>query len=158
MAISPILQGMLFLCAMHACYADLRKMPMLESPSFASVVPKRGPVPKVLPFLAEDIALIFQHLEVLLDCLFGIADSPSPTLTPPVVEPVAPKLLWSLSSDEVVRLVHHPGSSPPPVRPCDRSNRSNTKTHWTLEELHCALGCWCSRNYRHILQTSLDGE
>jgi hypothetical protein len=32
------------------------------------------------------------------------------------------------------------------------------KTHWTSEELHRALGCRCFRNYRHIIQTSLDGE
>ncbi len=58
----------------------------------------------------------------------------------------------------MVRLVHRPGSSPPPVRPCDRSNGSDTKTHWTLEELHRALGCCRFCNYRHIIQTSLDGE
>jgi hypothetical protein len=31
-------------------------------------------------------------------------------------------------------------------------------THWTSEELHCALGCPHFRNYTHILQTSLDGK
>ncbi len=71
---------------------------------------------------------------------------------------MAPKHLSSLSSDEVVRLVHRPGSSPLPVRPCDRSNGSDTKTHWTLEELDCALGCRWFRNYKHIIQTSLDGK
>jgi hypothetical protein len=71
---------------------------------------------------------------------------------------VAPKLLSSLSPEEVVRLVHRPGFSPPPVRPCDRSNGSDTKTHWTSEELHRALGCRRFRNYRHIIQTSLDGK
>ncbi len=58
----------------------------------------------------------------------------------------------------MVRLVHRPGSSPPPVRPCDRSNGSDTKTHWTSEELHRALGCRRFRNYWHIIQTSLDGK
>jgi hypothetical protein len=77
---------------------------------------------------------------------------------PPAPEPVASKLLSSLSHDEVVWLVHRPGSSPPPVRPCDRSNSSDMKMHWTLEELHCALGCCHFRNYRHIIQTSLDGK
>jgi hypothetical protein len=41
----------------------------------------------------------------------------------------------------VVWLVHRPGSALPPVHPCDRSNGSNTKTYWTSEELHRALGC-----------------
>ncbi len=71
---------------------------------------------------------------------------------------MAPKLLLSLSPDKVVCLVHRPGSLPPPVRPCDRSNGSDTKTHWTLEELHRALGCHHFHNYKHILQTSLDGK
>jgi hypothetical protein len=34
----------------------------------------------------------------------------------------------------------------------------DSKTHWTLEELHCALGCRHFRNYKHIIQTSLDGK
>ena len=32
------------------------------------------------------------------------------------------------------------------------------KTHWTSEELYCVLGCRRFRNYKHILQTSLDGQ
>jgi hypothetical protein len=34
----------------------------------------------------------------------------------------------------------------------------DTKTHWTLEELHRALGCQKFRNYKHILQPNLDGQ
>ncbi len=127
-------------------------------PLFHSIVPKCGPLPKVPPFSADDIATITQHLKLLLDRLSGIAASSSLDSSPQHSRPVAPKLLSSLSSDKVVRLVHHPGSSPPPVCPCDRSNSSDTKTHWTLEELHRALGCRCFCNYKHILQTSLDGE
>ncbi len=36
------------------------------------------------------------------------------------------------------------------------ANRSDTKTHWTLEELHRALGCRYFCNYKHIIQASLD--
>ena len=132
--------------------------PVLESPSFKSIIPKQGSAPKVIPFLADDIASISQHLKILSYCLSGIADSPSPSSAPPEVEPMAPKLLLSLSPDEVVHLVHRPGSLPPPVCPCNWSNGSDTKTHWTLEELHRALGCRHFRNYRHITQTSLNGE
>jgi hypothetical protein len=32
------------------------------------------------------------------------------------------------------------------------------KTHWTSETLHRALGCHRFRNYKHVLQTSLDGQ
>jgi hypothetical protein len=38
------------------------------------------------------------------------------------------------------------------------SNGSDMKTHWTSEELHHALGCRRFHNYRHIIQTILDGE
>ena len=132
--------------------------PAVESPSFKSVVPKRGPVLKAPPFSANAIASISQHLKLLLDCLSGLADSPSPASAPLALEPVAPKLLSSLSPDEVVRLVHRLGSLPPLVRPCNRSNGSNTKMNWTSEELHRALGCHQFCNYRHIIQTSLDGK
>ncbi len=130
--------------------------PML--PLFHSIVLKRGPLPKVHPFFAYDIATITQHLKLLSDHLSGITASPSPDSSPQDSGPMAPKLLSSLSPDKVVRLVHRPGSSPPPVRPYDRSNGSDTKTHWTSEELHHALGCRRFRNYKHILQTSLYGK
>jgi hypothetical protein len=54
--------------------------------------------------------------------------------------------------------VHCPGSILPPVCPCDWSNGFNTRTRWTSEELHRALGCRRFRNYKHIIQTSLDGQ
>jgi hypothetical protein len=67
-------------------------------------------------------------------------------------------LLSTLSRDNITRLIHHEGSSFPPVRPYDWANGSDTKTHWTSEELHHALECCPFRNYKHILQTSLDGK
>ena len=75
-----------------------------------------------------------------------------------LTEDVSPTLLSTLTRDDITRLVHHEGSSLPSVRPCDRANGSDTKTHWTSEELHRALGCRRFRNYKHILQTSLDGH
>jgi hypothetical protein len=72
---------------------------------------------------------------------------------------VSPALLPTLTRDDITRLIHHKGSFLPPVRPCDRANGSDTKTHWTLEDLHRALlGCRHFRNYKHILQTSLDSQ
>jgi hypothetical protein len=127
-------------------------------PSFTSVIPERGPCPTVHPFFADNIATISKHLKLLSDCLSGITGSPSPDSSPLASDAVAPKLLSSLSPDEVVCIVHRPGSSPPPIRPCNRSNGSNTKTHWTSEKLHHALGCRHFQNYKHILQTSLDGK
>jgi hypothetical protein len=126
-----------------------------EVSTFVSLVPKQVCRAKSTTFLVDDLALISKHLQVLLDRLSGLTVSPPPSLG---LDPVAPKLLSSLSHEEVVRLVHRPGSTLPPVCPCDLSNGSNTKTHWTSEELHCALGCCCFHNYKHIIQTSLDGQ
>ena len=132
--------------------------PMPTLPSFHSIVPKRASLPKVHPFSADDIATITQHLKLLSDHLCRIAASSSLDSSPQDSGPVAPKLLSSLSPDKVVRLVHRPGSLLPPVCPCNRSNVLDSKTHWTSEELHCALGCRRFRNYKHFLQTSLDGK
>jgi hypothetical protein len=103
----------------------------------------------------DNLALISKHLQVLLDRLSDLTVSPPPSSG---LDPVAPKLLSSLSHEEVVRLVHRPSFILPPVRPCDWSNGSNTKTHWNSEKLHHALGCRRFRNYKHIIQTSLDGQ
>ncbi len=70
----------------------------------------------------------------------------------------APRLLSTMTPEDVARLVHHPGTSFLPVRPCNTANASNTKTHWTAEELHRIMGCRKFRNYKHLLQVSRDGE
>ena len=128
-------------------------------PTITSLVPKQVRRRPSVPFSPDDLALLSKHLQVLSDRLSGAtAPPPSPSTQPTGLTPGAPRLLSSLSKDEVVRLVHRPGSALPPVRPCDRSNGSDNKTHWTSEELHRALGCRRFRNYKHILQTSLDGQ
>jgi hypothetical protein len=127
----------------------------LELPRFFSLVLKQLHRAKSTTFSMDDLALISKHLQVLLDWLSGLTVSPPSSSGS---DPVAPKLLSSLSHEEVVQLVHHPGSALPPVRPCDQSNGSDTKTHWTSEELHPALGCRWFSNYKHIIQTSLDGQ
>ncbi len=94
---------------------------------------------------------------------FPTESDPPPVQLPhlssdPPLPSVSPTLLPTLSRDDITRLVHHEGSSLPPVCSCDRANRSDTKTHWTSEELHRALGCRRFRNYKHILKTNLDGQ
>lgn len=133
--------------------------PASDLPQFTSLVPKQVRRRQSTTFSPDDLALISKQLQVLSDRLSGVtAPPPPPSPQPTDSASVAPRLLSSLSQDEVVRLVHRPGSELPPVRPCDRSNGSDTKTHWTSEELHRALGCRRFRNYKHILQTSLDGQ
>jgi hypothetical protein len=89
-----------------------------------------------------------------------VIESPSPSELPPDIPLPSSSLtlLSTLLRDDIARLVHREGSTFPPVRPCDRANGSDTKTHWTSEELHRALGCRRFRNYKHVLQTSLDGQ
>ncbi len=129
-----------------------------DIPLLYSHVPKRGPRAGVKSLSPDAIATISRHLQHLLTELLGLSGSPPTDSTPLDPGPVAPRLLLSLSHDDVVCLVHCPGSTPPPVRPCDCSNGSNTKTHWTLEDVHWALGCCRFWNYKHIIQTSLDGQ
>ncbi len=126
-----------------------------ELPTFFSLVPKQLRRAKSTTILVDDLALISKHLQVLSDRLSGLMVSPPPCSGS---DPAAPKLLSSLSHEEVVWLVHRPGSTLPPVCPCDWSNGSDTKTHWISEELYCALGCCWFRNYKHIIQTSLDSQ
>jgi hypothetical protein len=123
-----------------------------------SHVPKRGPCAGVKSLSPDAIATISRHLQCLSTELLGLSGSPPTDSTPLDPGPVALRLLSSLSHDDVVRLVHCPGSTPPPVRPCDCSNGSNTKTHWMSEDVHWALGCRRFWNYKHIIQTSLDGQ
>jgi hypothetical protein len=60
-----------------------------------------------------------------------LAVSPAPTTT----------LLSALPHDKIMTHFHHPGSTLPAVRPCDTANASDTKTHWSGEEIHRIMGC-----------------
>jgi len=62
-----------------------------------------------------------------------------------------------MSSDEVTRLLNHPNTSLPDIRLCDTAYASDTKTHWSSEEIYCIMGCRKFRNYKHILDVSWDG-
>ncbi len=89
-----------------------------ELPTFFSLVQKQHRQAKSITFLVDNLALISKHLQVLSDRLSGFTVFPPPSLG---LDPFAPKLLSSLSHEEVVRLVHRPGFALPPVRPCDQS-------------------------------------
>jgi hypothetical protein len=90
--------------------------------------------------LTIDLSTLSSHLCSLADKVCLSSDPPIPPIPgPPSL--VAPLLLSTMTQDEVLKLLHHPTSSPPAVRPCNTPNHSNTKMHWTLEEIHCAMGC-----------------
>jgi hypothetical protein len=65
--------------------------------------------------------------------------------------------LKCMTQDNIINKLHHPNLVVPPVHPCDTSNPSNTKSHWTAEELHRVTGCRRFWNYRHLMAVSKDG-
>jgi hypothetical protein len=67
-------------------------------------------------------------------------------------------LLSTMPHDSIAKLLHHADSPLPSICPCDTTNISDTKTHWTAEELQHIMGCQKKINYKHILQVSGDGE
>ena len=104
-----------------------------------------------------DFMSVSAHLRSLADAVqdlshpvsrADLAVSPAPTTS----------LLSALPNDKIMAHFHHPGSTLPAVRPCDTANASDTKTHWSGEEIHRIMGCRKFRNYKHILHVSRDGE
>jgi hypothetical protein len=69
----------------------------------------------------------------------------------------APIPLECMTQENIINKLHRPNSILPPIRPCDTSNPSKTKSHWTAEELYCITGCPCFRNYWHLVAASKDG-
>jgi hypothetical protein len=93
-----------------------------------------------------------------LDSLLPLVLPLLPSHSTPVTTPKPPVLLFTMSPEEVARLLHHPNTLLPDIRPCNTANASDTKVHWTSEEIHRIMGCWKFRNYKHILAVSRDGE
>jgi hypothetical protein len=63
-----------------------------------------------------------------------------------------------MTRDEIVLVLHHDNSSLPFVCHYNTAKALNTKTHWSAKELCRIMGCCKFRNYKTILQISLDGE
>ena len=63
-----------------------------------------------------------------------------------------------MEREEILTLLHHLNTSPPAIRPCNTPNASDTKSHWTAEELHRITGCRRFRNYKHLISTPKDGS
>jgi hypothetical protein len=108
------------------------------------------------------------HLDLVSAQLRSLAESisslqrPVPTPPPgnsPSTKPwSSPVLASTMLREEIILLLHRDGSSLPSVQPCDTANISDTKTHWTAEELNCAMGCRKFWNYKNLLQVSHDGK
>ena len=91
--------------------------------------------------------------EELIEKLYTFEQPAQDTTAP------TPKVLLStMSKEEIAKHLHSSEDSMPPIRSCDTPNGSDTKTHWTGEELHRITGCRRLRNYRHLIHTSKDGQ
>ena len=136
----------------------------------ASASPALVPVDPPTSPSVIDMQHLSSTIQSLMNAVQRITSSspPAPLPTSPLVAdpPIAPQLLADTADlpsmhllstmplYDILHLVHHPDTSFPSVRPCDTSNASDTKTHWTSEELHRTMGCHKFRNYKHLLQVS----
>jgi hypothetical protein len=118
--------------------------------------------------LSLDISSLANQLRALADTVHLMA-SPQLVSTILPVSPLAPSqpitepsslplpsldnaitrvtLLSTMPHYLVVKLPHNKNSTLPSICPCDSANTSDTKTHWTAEELHRIMGCRKFQNY-----------
>ena len=93
-----------------------------------------------------DLSHIASQLQSIVASVLRSSVASSPSAAPPK----APVLLSTMSSEKVTCLLHHPNTSLPDIHPCNTANASDTKTHWSSEEIHCIMS--------HMLDVSRDGE
>jgi hypothetical protein len=110
-------------------------VPLKPPPSATFVVALSHPDASTI-----DMSTLSSHLRSLVDKVCPSSGPPFPPVPGPPSS-VALVLLSTMTQDKVLKLLHHSTSSPPAVCPCDTPNNSNTKTHWTSGEIHCAMGC-----------------
>ena len=134
--------------------------PCSPLPTQSPIVAATPPLPSAPPL---DLSAITLQLQSLSDAITTLS-TPSPLATPlPAAvaddhDDSPTRLLSTMTPEEIQSLLHHDGTTFPPVRPCDTANTSDKKTHWTSEELHRIMGCRKFKNYKHLLQVSRDGE
>jgi hypothetical protein len=132
-------------------------------PTFASHWPKRPPSPQPPPV---DMSLLppVQYTQSLKDLdrdklirhlytLDSQLDQP-----PQKAKSKSTSPLVCMSTDDIILQLHHTDIAPPAVCPCNTPNASDTKCHFTAEELHQLTGCRRFRNYRHLIHASKDGQ
>jgi hypothetical protein len=82
----------------------------------------------------------------------------TPHTTKPTPKPKPPWLLSTLSRDAIVKLMHRVCVDLPSVSLCDTANESDSKMHWTLEELHHIMVCCKFQKYKNLIQDSCGSE
>jgi hypothetical protein len=133
----------------------------VDLPSYSSHYPKKPPTPPTpiydlsnLPPPEYSISLKDPDKEELIQRLYSLEHAPN-SGTGKVVS--APVLLECMTQKNIINKLHRPNSILPPIHPCNTSNLSNTKLHWTAEERHRITGCRHFRNYWHLVAASKDG-
>ena len=63
-----------------------------------------------------------------------------------------------MSSEDICKYMHHPGTRFPEVHPCGTPNGSNKKTHWSADALHCVNGCCTFKDYQTLPQGTISGK
>jgi hypothetical protein len=110
-----------------------------------------------------DLSTVSDQLQLLVKAISSLrsqGNSPPSHLSRKLSQPApdgsqpSPILASTMSRDEVMSLLHHAGSSLPPICPCNTANASDTKTHWPPNELHRVMGCQKCCNYKHLMQLS----
>jgi hypothetical protein len=143
-----------------------------DDPSIVSPAPSLCPPSTKMeppsPTPSLDLTAISQQLRSLAQVVQGMSPPPLAIAPPNSLLPTeaAPSsdaiplenLLSTMSHDKVIKHLHHKGTVLPSICPCDTANSSDTKTHWTAEELHRVMGCRKFRNYKHLLQVSRNRE
>ena len=134
-----------------------------DLPTFASHWPKRPPSPAHPPIAMSLLppstyTKSFKDLdwEELIQRLYSVEHPVPQSPTDTKLRSSAP--LECMVREEILHLLHHPNTSPPAIRPCDRPNASDTKSHRSAEELHRITGCHRFRNYKHLISTTKDGS
>jgi hypothetical protein len=132
-------------------------------PSFASHWPKRPPSPQhppldmsLLPTSTYTQSLKDLNREELIQCLYTLNSQHDQPHGHTKGTSTAP--LECMSTKAIISTLHHSDMSPPAIFPCDTPNASDTKYHFTAEELHQLTGCCRFRNYCHLIHTSKVGQ
>jgi hypothetical protein len=145
-------------------YPQPKCVSLKQPPSLVSVLdnPSTSPPSTTLDLVSAQLRSLTEAVSSLLPNFSQDAPTPvpvSPAVQPPSQESCAsPVLASTMTQDEIISLLHHNNSTVPSVCPCNMTNASDTKTHWSAEELHRAMGCRKFRNYKTLLQVSHDRE
>jgi hypothetical protein len=132
----------------------------LPHPSLSpTILPSMIP-PLKITYISDQLQSVAWAVQGMLPPSLAVPPTNSAPLATSVPSNVIslPKLLSTMSCDEVIQHIHHDGVALPSGCPCDIANTSESKTHWSAKELYWAIGCRNFWNLRHLFQVSCDGE